>query len=294
MTPDSGYIIDEKYTDVLFPYAYNILGAVEDARDTVQEVLTKHLSATKEHITDEKNYLIRSVINFAINLKTRRKKTRRKDDIWLPEPVASDDTADKNLHLNEILSYSLLALMERLNARERAVFILRESFDYSHLEIAGILSITEEHLRKLLSRAKASIQKPLPRHNRPPDAHERDVLERFLGAIRRRDIQQLESIMAADIQFYADGGGKIPLAAKECAGASQVAALQMVIYQKYLLSARLEYITVNHQPALLSYVRDRLTSCQVFNLHPELGTLQQIHVVLDPDKLKLLSKQFKP
>lgn len=54
----------------------------------------------------------------------------RHGELWLPEPVATDDAADKNLHLNKVLSYSLLVLMERLNARERAVFILRESFDY--------------------------------------------------------------------------------------------------------------------------------------------------------------------
>jgi RNA polymerase sigma-70 factor (ECF subfamily) len=184
--------------------------------------------------------------------------------------------------------------MERLTPRERAVFILRESFDYSHLEIAQILSITEEYSRKLLSRAKASINKPVPKHKKLANSHERDVLESFLSAIRRRDVQQLESVMAADIQFYADGGGKVPVAARECAGVSKVAALQMMIYHKYLLSARLEFITVNHQPALLSYLGDRLTSCQVFELHPELSILQQINVVLDPDKLKSLSQHFKP
>lgn len=54
MKPESSHKADGKYIDVLFPYAYNILGSAEDARDAVQEVLVKHLSDSREDITDEK------------------------------------------------------------------------------------------------------------------------------------------------------------------------------------------------------------------------------------------------
>ncbi len=273
---------------VLFPYAYNILGSAEEARDVVQEVLVKHLSDPPEHIADPKNYLIRSVINLSITLKSRQKKTLRPGERWLPEPVATDDAADRNLHLDDVLSYSLLVLMERLDARERAVFILRESFDYTHAEIAGLLSITEAHSRKLLSRARTRLFKPAPKRPAARDAHDRNALEGFLRAIRERDTQQLETLMAADIGFYADGGGTVPLAAGTCTGAAPVAALLMRVYHAYLASARLVYTRINHQPALLSYVAGRLTACQVFDLHPEHGTLLQINAVLDPDKLKSL------
>ncbi len=284
----------KKYLDLLFPYAYNILGVVEDAKDAVQEVLMKHLSGSPEHVKDEKNYLIKSVINLAINLKSRQKKTLRNAELWLPEPIATDDAADRNLYLDEVLSYSLLVLMERLSATERAVFILRESFDYSHSEIAGILSITEEYARKLFSRAKKSLFKPSPKRTRSQDTHARQVLAQFVSAIRQRDTHMLESIMAADIRFYADGGGKVPLAASICMGAPEVAALQIMVYHRFLHAAKLQYTVVNHQPALLSFVNERLTSCVVFDLHPDVGTLLQIHAVLDPDKLKLLTQTHLP
>jgi RNA polymerase sigma-70 factor (ECF subfamily) len=282
-------IPDQQYMQVLFPYAYNILGSAEEARDAVQEVLVKHLAAPGTHITNPKNYLIRSVINLAITLKSRQKKTLRPGEHWLPEPVATDDAADRDLHLDDVLSYSLLVLMERLDARERAVFILRESFDYTHAEIAGLLAITEAHSRKLLSRARAGLFKPAPKRTAARDAHDRHALEGFLRAIRQRDTQQLETLMAADIGFYADGGGKVPLAAGTCTGAAPVAALLMRVYHTYLASARLVYTRINHQPALLSYVAGRLTACQVFDVHPERGTLLHINVVLDPEKLKSLS-----
>ncbi|PSR56470.1 RNA polymerase subunit sigma-24 [Adhaeribacter arboris] len=291
MNPESSHRnAIEQYIPILFPYAYNILGAVEDAKDAVQEVLTKQLSDPNALVKDEKSYLIKSVINLAINMKTRQKKTTWKEEFWLPEPIATDDAADRNLHLNEVLSYSLLVLMERLNARERAVFILRESFDYSHAEIAEILSVTEDYSRKLLSRAKASIFKPAPKRTQVQAAHERQVLERFMSAIQQRDTQLLESIMAADIRFYADGGGKVPLVTNLCIGAPEVAALQILVYHKFLRFARIVFTVVNHQPAFLSFVKERLTSCVIFDLHPEHGTVLQINAVLDPDKLKTLKQ----
>ena len=104
---------------ILFPYAYNILGSAEDARDVIQDVLSDYVAGHREGIEDEKNYLIRSVINRAINAKKRKRKVIGQSDIWLPEPVATDDAADRNLYLKDILSYSLMVLLEKLNATDR-------------------------------------------------------------------------------------------------------------------------------------------------------------------------------
>lgn len=283
---------EKEYIDFLFPYAYNILGSAEDAKDAVQDVLLKHLSSSSEHISDKENYLIKSVINLAINMKSRQKKTLRSGELWLPEPVATDDAADKNIYLKEVLSYSLLVLMEHLNAKERAVFILKESFDYSHQEIADILTITEEHSRKLFSRAKASIFKPGRKRTDRQNAHERKVVERFMAAIRQRDTKQLEDAMVEDIRFYADGGGKVPLLATTSIGGANVAALMIKIYHLFLTSAEIEYALINHQPALLCYKDGQLKSCQVFDLQSKTNKVLRINAVLDPDKLKSLSQKY--
>src|ERR1700744_6247112 len=101
-------MIDQR---ILFPYAYNILGSVEDARDVIQDVLSNYVIRKKEDIGDEKNYLIQSVINWAINAKKRKKRIVGQSEVWLPEPVATDDAADRSLYLKDILSYSLLVLL---------------------------------------------------------------------------------------------------------------------------------------------------------------------------------------
>ncbi len=137
----------------MFPYAYNILGTAEDAKDAIQDVLYKYLSAGKEGIEDPKeSTFIRSAINQSTTIKNKRKKLQL-GDMWLPEPVDTEE-ADTNIKLNEIVSYSLLILLEQLNAKRTRRFILKEAFAYSHEEIASTLSITPDHLRKLLSRAK--------------------------------------------------------------------------------------------------------------------------------------------
>ena len=113
------------YQHILFPYAYNILGSSDDAKDAVQEVLLKYISSERKEVENVKGYLVKGVINQSINLKNRKKKIVS-DKVWLPEPVATEN-ADGNLQRDEIISYSMLVLLERLNPKERAVFMSQRS-----------------------------------------------------------------------------------------------------------------------------------------------------------------------
>ena len=275
------------YPQLLFPYAYNILGSAEDARDVIQDVLTKYYTDAREDIANEKAYLIKSVINHAINTKTRRRRTVD-PEVWLPEPVATE-TADANVYLKDILSYSLLVLLEKLNAKERAVFILKESFDYAHDEIANMLAIAEEHSRKLLSRAKTKLFKP----GGTPEPSIRDertntLLQNYIDAIRGRNMERLEGLLAEDIAFYADGGGKIHVVRKICTGVAEVAAVLAQVYHTYQTRSTIKITEINHQPAFLFYNGDQLVTCQVFDISPVDGRILQVSSVVDPEKLKFL------
>lgn len=274
-------MIDQR---ILFPYAYNILGSAEDAKDIIQDVLSNYVARDRSEVGDEKNYLIQSVVNRAINAKKRKRKIIGQSEVWLPEPVATDDAADRNLYLKDILSYSLLVLLEKLHATERAVFILRESFDYSHEEIARVLSITEEHSRKLLSRAKAKLFKP-GSGTGGKDAQTSMLLERYMDAIQRRDVPRLESLLSADIAYYADGGAKLHVVKKECTGAHDVAELAILAYHRFLQRLTTRLVRVNYQPALVYYDGDRLAVCQVFEFDRD-GRIIQINTIVDPEKLR--------
>jgi RNA polymerase sigma-70 factor (ECF subfamily) len=276
----------KEYQKTLFPYAYNILGSAEDARDAVQDVLSNYIAEPREGITNEKGYLIKSVINHAINIKNRKKKIDV-GDVWLPEPFATEE-ADTNINLRDIASYSMLVLLEQLNPKERAVFLLKESFDYSHQEIAEVLSSTEEHSRKLLSRAKAKLEElNLQRKASAADQVQLSFLEKYINAIRDRDTQSLETILAEDISFYADGG-KLRVVRKSAMGAHEVADLLVLIHHRFHRSLSVVAAQINHQPALLYYHETRLITCQILGITPGSDKIYQINTVVDPEKLKHL------
>lgn len=279
------------YQHILFPYAYNILGSAEDAKDAIQDVLSNYVATPREGVENEKNYLIKSVINHSINIRNRRKKLSY-GEVWLPEPVATE-SADANINLKDIVSYSLLILLEQLNPKERAVFILKEGFGYSHQEISEVLSGTVELSRKLLSRAKSKLSQskhPVKLHREPVPS---DILEKYVNTIRGGDTERLEDLLAEDITFYADGGGKVNVVKKICTGIHEVADLLVYVYHKFEVNARIIATTINHQPALLFYVDGKILSCQVLGISPESGEIYQISTVVDPDKLKNIEEETK-
>ncbi len=135
----------------LLTYSYNIVGSYEDAKDLVQDVLEKYISIDKTTIQNELNFLIKSTINHSINFKNRQSKKETFGE-WLPEPI-SFDNADTKLIKEQTAGYTMLVMLEKLNPKERAVFILKVGFDYQHNEIAELLDITQDNSRQLLSRA---------------------------------------------------------------------------------------------------------------------------------------------
>lgn len=273
------------YQKILFPYAYAVLGSAEDARDAIQDVLSNYVATPRDHVENEKNYLIRGVINQSITIRNRRRKQVSEDDVWLPEPVATEE-ADTNINLSEIVSYSLLVLLEQLNPKERAVFILKEGFGYSHEEIAEVLSDTVENSRKLLSRAKGKLDVAQATRATPKASEHESFLSKYVLAIRDRDTRTLEAMLADDITYYADGG-KLRVLRKFCQGAHEVAEVIQAVYDKFLSETVVGFAEINHEPALLYYFNGELKVCVIFQIAN--GKVQRMNSVVDPEKLKNLA-----
>ncbi|MEC3880010.1 sigma-70 family RNA polymerase sigma factor [Parapedobacter sp. 10938] len=274
------------YQSKLLPYAYNILGSVDDALDVIQDVMVKRLSGVGATLENESAYLIKSVINRAINLKDRNKRIRG-EGTWLPEPMATE-RADSRLKKKEIISYSMLVLLEHLNARERAVFILKEAFDYAHEEIAETLSITVENSRKLLSRAKRNL-KGSDGGFKPAATVTTDFLETYIHCIEAGDIEALTQLLAKEIAVKADGGKNMQVVSELTEGQRPVIDLVLYLYQHYQHRYQVAVQTVNHQPALLFYEDGQLVNCQVFEWDDQQSTIRNIFSIVDPDKLCRIS-----
>lgn len=273
----------DSFRPLLKTYAYNILGSVEEAKDIVQEAFLKFMEQDEARILDKKAYLVRTVINLAINHKKRQKKIiANYPGEWLPEPVATEK-ADSLILGREMLSYSLLVMMEKLNARQRAVFVLKEAFDYDHEEIGGLLGIKAENSRQLLTRAKAQLKMDKPgKNNEIPDGW----LEKYLEVIREGDVGALEKLLTEEIRLVADGGGKVIAFMKPVIGRHSVAALLSGVFSKSYSGVLIEQNWVNHQPALFYYLDGKLITCQIFSIVN--GLIENIYMVRNPDKLRSL------
>lgn len=277
----------ESLRRTLTGYAYSITGSYEEAKDIVQDVFLHFSQTDTALIKDIKSYLIRSVINLSIN---RKKKMSRMvasySGHWLPEPVATEK-ADAALHRSEILSYSLMVLLEKLNAQQRAVFILKEAFDYEHTEIAEVLGITTEYSRKILSRAKKQLE---TNTTQPLAATNDHFSRRYLEAIQHRDTQLLEQLLKEDIAILSDGGGKATAALNTLHGQKRAIAFLQGIFRKFHHKYSFQQTIINHQPALLYYEGNQLVNCQIFTL--ENDAVSNIYFIRNPDKLKTLEQTF--
>jgi len=270
------------YQKLLFPYAYNITGSSEDAKDAIQDILVKHFSFRNENIKNETGYLIKSVINQSINIKKRKDKVNL-NKIWLPEPVATEKS-DDSINRDEIISYSLLVLLEKLTPKERAVFILKEAFDYSHKDIAETIDLTIENARKLLSRARTKLSLSENKTKQYSSHNTSSYMEEYIDVIKNGDVKRLEKMLSKDISLAADGGGKISVVRELTIGKSAALDLLFYVFQTYQELQTIKISEINHQPALLFYQEGVLVNCQVFEL--EWGNIKRIFSILAPNKLK--------
>ena len=276
--------MENNYQNILFPYAYNILGSSEDAKDAVQEVVYKYLSAKKTNIDNEPAYLVKGVINQSINLKKRKQKLVS-DQVWLPEPVATE-RAESQIIKEELLTYSMLVLLEKLNPKERAVFILKEAFDYSHKEIAEAFDCSTDNARTLLSRARKKLADLNTNNSTSTPQSQSEFLTRYLEVIGKGNVKALEALLSQDITVTADGGGKVQVVRELTIGREAASELLQFVYHSFQAKQRVELGQLNHQPALLFFQKNQLSSCQVFDIQD--GVVKHIYAVVDPEKLSTI------
>ena len=151
----------EAYRPLLFSIAYRMLGSATDAEDVAQESFVRYAAATQREGVDAvrspKALLTTITTRLCLDqLKSARAQRERYVGPWLPEPVMTDDRTPSPLETveqRESISLGFLTLLERLSPSERAVFVLREAFDYAYDEIASALGRTAQTCRQLHHRA---------------------------------------------------------------------------------------------------------------------------------------------
>jgi RNA polymerase sigma-70 factor, ECF subfamily len=273
----------EELRPYLFAIAYRMLGSVADAEDVVQDAFLRYHEAHAE-AESPKAYLATVTTRLAIDrLRSARARREVYPGEWLPEPLVDDD-AVRHAETADSLSLAFLHLLEKLSPVERAVFLLREVFDYPYDEVARVVGRSPENCRQILVRAHRHVDEGRRRFD--VSREERDeVARRFLAAWEDGDTDALVDLLAPDATVYGDGGGKAPAVPVPLVGAERVAKA-IVGWGRQARERGIEHreALVNGGPGLVFYDPDG-RALWVASLEVADGVVVAVRSVLNPDKL---------
>ena len=281
----------ESYRTYLFSIAYRMLGSAMDAEDMVQETYLRYQSTPKDDIRSLKAYLSTILIRLCMDqLQLARRKREQYVGPWLPEPVLTAETAEvvdpqERVDTHESISLAFLVLLEQLQPFERAVFLLREVFEYDFAEIATMLGKSEAACRRSFSRAKLHLREHRPRFGASAETH-RQLLSGYFQAVETGEMTPLMSLLSEDVTLWADGGGKVkgaatrPLTGREAVARFSVGARQRFVPPE---GFHVEIAVVNGETALV--IRVGAQAVFVLSIEVGQGRIQVIRIIANPDKL---------
>jgi RNA polymerase sigma-70 factor (TIGR02957 family) len=284
--------------------AYRLLGSAGDAEDAVQDTFLRWQSADRGHVETPEAWLTKVLTNVCLNqLASARVRRETYVGQWLPEPVLAGDRMlgpAETVEQRESVSVAVLTLMERLSARERVVYVLREAFEYSHGEIAGILDITESNCQQVYRRAKQHVATDRARVTVDAAAAGK-IVEEFLAAALSGDTEPLVKLLTDDAMSVADGGGQVPARTTPIVGGLRVArflrgllkpstARQDAVRGVLGGSAAMHAVVVNGGPAVLATIGDRVIG--VVHLDVTAEGVTALYIQANPDKLAHITRQW--
>jgi len=274
----------------LFGLAYRLLGEAGEAEDVVQEAYLRWDTDARDNVVNAEAWLTKVVTNLCLTRLTSAR-ARREAYVgpWLPEPVFTDRGPLEIAEERESLSFGVLVLLERLTPPERAAFVLREAFGYSHREIAEILDLTEANVRQLCHRARRHVTEARKRFTATREDRRR-MTERLLAATVEGDVAALERLLADDVAAWADGGGRVTAARRPVLGRDKVARyLAGLAHHPLAASVEIELRWVNGEPGLVARTPEVLIAVMVPDPGPD--GLAALRTVLNPDKLAFAAAQ---
>jgi RNA polymerase sigma-70 factor (ECF subfamily) len=280
----------ERFTHLrplLFTIVYEMLGSATEADDVLQDSYLRWAEVDLATVRDTKSYLAQLVTRQALN--ALRASARRREDYigpWLPEPLLLDDRdGAADVVLAESVSMAMLVLLETLSPDERAVFVLREVFDFDYDEIAGAISKSVVTVRQVAHRAKEHVRARRRRFEPVDSGRAVQITEQFMTAAATGDMEGLLAVLAPNATWTADGGGKASAARRPVVGADKVAAVVMGIFRvgRRLPDVRIETMTCNSAPAMVVYSGDHLEG--VFLIEIVDGKITNFYAIRNPDKL---------
>ena len=290
LAQDEAARVFEEQRSYLFAIAYRLLGTVGDAEDQVQEAFLRWSADPAREVRSPRAYLATIVVRLCID-ELRSARARREVYVgpWLPEPLFTADRPDltQTFILRESLSIAFLYMLERLSPLERAVFVLREVFDYDYAEIAHMVAKSPANCRQVFHRARGR----LGEESRFSATHEQQerLTQQFLDASATGDVQHLVALLTEDVVSISDGGGKVAAAIRPIVSRDRVirGLLGNALKNAYD-AAWIE--EVNGQPAIVATRQGVLAGIVVLELRED--QIGRLYGIGNPDKLQAIAQRL--
>jgi RNA polymerase sigma-70 factor (ECF subfamily) len=280
--------------------AYRLLGSAADAEDAVQDTFLRWHAADRQHIQVPEAWLTKVVTNLSLDrLRSAQMRRERAVGDWLPEPLLDGDPmlgpAD-TVEQRESVTLAVLTLMERLQPVERAVYVLREAFAYSHAEIAELLDITESASQQHAHRARHRVaaERVVSDIDR---ATARRIVEAFVDAASSGRTERLVALLTDDATAISDGAGQarrwLRFSAPERIAAALRAAFKPTPAKRRLAggSPAMHADVINGCPALIAAFDDRVVGVVVLDVRDD--KVAVVRGISDPDRLGRLTEEWR-
>ncbi|MCB0950043.1 MAG: RNA polymerase sigma-70 factor [Mycobacterium sp.] len=269
---------------LLFTIAYEILGSATESDDVLQESYLRWAEVDLARVTDTKAYLAQLVTRQALN--ALRAQSRRREDYvgpWLPEPLLTEQDAAADVVLAESVSMAMLVVLQTLSPDERAIFVLREVFGFSHDEISEALGKSPAAVRQMAHRAREHVQARRKRFEPVDPTMSSELTARFFAAASTGDLEALMAMLAPDVVWTSDSDGKVSAARKPVLGADRVAKFIIGLVRLAGEGGRVEPAMYNNAPALRLYLGDSFEG--VITVEVIDGKITHFYAMRNPEKL---------
>jgi RNA polymerase sigma-70 factor, ECF subfamily len=272
----------EPHRGELHAHCYRMLGSLHDAEDALQETLLGAWRglARFEHRSSFRSWLYKIATNACLDAIKRRPKRVLPVDygppsapqvdpgeplvesVWVEpypdETLGLDDgyaTPEARYEQREAVELAFIAALQHLPANQRSVLILREVLGFSAREVAGSLETSVASVNSALQRARKSVDERLPEQSQQStlrslgDDRVRDLVEAYVDAWARGDVEALRALLAEDVTF------SMPPWASWWRGRETIAGFAKTA-KEFCAEARTLSTRANGQPAVAYYHLD--------------------------------------
>jgi RNA polymerase sigma-70 factor (ECF subfamily) len=270
---------------MLLRTAYRMLGSLADAEDVIQDAWLRWADVDQADILQPAAFLRRTVVRLCLDvLKSARARREEYVGPWLPDPIVQDEPV-------EDVTLPLLLALERLSPLERAAFLLHDVFGESFEDIAKTLGRDSAACRQLASRARQNLRADKPRYDVSREQG-LTIASAFFAASRSGDVDALGKLLARDVSFQSDGGGKRPALPRVIVGSDEVAGLLGAIASTYLATTPTKLVRYTFINGLPGFVTEEADGLQTTALLIEGGRIKAVYVMRNPDKLRHLESMI--